>query len=136
MFPSWRTAMIPAMATMAMVNAHSSLPAAAQTTASSEPIPAAINEPSETYFVVQTTRAITGTIMSRYGKSAIAAPAPVATPFPPLNPMNGDQQCPTTVATAAVATQIASNPADLAKRTGSSPFRISSSATTADARGP
>src|SRR5829696_2589390 len=111
MFPSWRIVMIPAITTMAT--------AAAQITASSAPNPAAVSEPSETYFVVQTTMAMTGTIRRSCGNSAIAAPAPVATPLPPLNPMNGDQQCPATVATAAVATHPESNPTDLAMMTGS-----------------
>src|SRR5215210_2652680 len=119
-------AMIPEMVRIAAADAQSSIPAAAYATASSTASPAAVNAPSETYFVDQTTRAIAGTIRSTCGKRAIAAPAPVATPFPPLNPMNGDQQCPATAATAAVATQAASNPTAVAKTTGSTPFRMSS----------
>src|SRR5918998_5233334 len=117
MFPSWRTVMTADMTTMASAYAQSSMPPAAYATVSSAPTAAAVNEPSETYFVVQATRAITGTIRRTGGKSAIAAPAPVATPLPPLNPMNGDQQCPTTAATAAVATHAESNPADRAMTT-------------------
>ena len=39
---------------------------------------------------------ITKTIADTKGAIAAKTPTPHATPFPPLNPINGDKECPTT----------------------------------------
>ena len=81
----------------------------------------AISDPRDTRRVSQIDRQTTGTTKQPVERVPVAAPAPVATPFPPLNWMKGDQQWPATVATAAAACHQGSNPEAFATRTGQNP---------------
>src|SRR5688500_15995646 len=104
MFARLRITMIAPMAQLAAASAQSTRPQAASTTASAAARDEASSDPRETYLVAQTMRAKMGRMANAWGIRAIVAPAPVAIPLPPLNPINGDQQCPATAATAVAAT--------------------------------
>src|SRR5215211_119363 len=103
--------MIAAITVAATPTAAGVLPVNAAPTAS----PAARIDPmrlaSETYRVTTMMRIITGRTINAQGNMPMIAPAPVATPFPPLKPMYGDQQCPATaaIATAAIVHDVASD---------------------------
>lgn len=84
--------MIADMTTTASVMLHCTNPTAPSNTIAKLTTTAPSNDPNETKRVSQITPTMRGNANSTGGYNDTAAPAPVAIPFPPRNPISGDQQ--------------------------------------------